>query len=302
MGKQEKNIINLFKNNIIKEEVITDIGEDCAVLYPMQSRNIIISTDSISVGVHFNSNNTPYSIGRHLIETSLSDLACMGAEPVFAILNISFLKFDKKWVKKFARGVTETAENYNIKIIGGDTIKGKENFSCTVIGYATSQNTMLISSAQENDNIFTSGIIGNGYYTRKNKTIRPLNIKFELGKMLCNFANTCIDLSDGLFSGIKSITNGKGADINIIEIPLPKKYKSIKKNSKKIQKFLSYGQDYELLFTIPDSKINQAKTACKSLGFEIFHIGRITSKKNSIKFLDGNKKIDFDLSKEYEHF
>ena len=110
MGKQEKNIINLFKNNIIKEEVITDIGEDCAVLYPMQSRNIIVSTDSISVGVHFNSNNTPYSIGRHLIETSLSDLACMGAEPVFAILNISFLKFDKKWVKKFARGVTETAK------------------------------------------------------------------------------------------------------------------------------------------------------------------------------------------------
>ena len=40
----------------------------------------------------------------------------------------------------------------------------------------------------------------------------------------------------------------------------------------------------------------------KSLGFEIFHIGRITSKKNSINFLDGNKKIDFDLSKEYEHF
>ena len=39
-----------------------------------------------------------------------------------------------------------------------------------------------------------------------------------------------------------------------------------------------------------------------SLGFEIFHIGRITSKKNSINFLDGNKKIDFDLSKEYEHF
>ena len=93
MGKQEKNIINLFKNNIIKEEVITDIGEDCAVLYPMQSRNIIVSTDSISVGVHFNSNNTPYSIGRHLVETSLSDLACMGAEPIFAILNISFSKF-----------------------------------------------------------------------------------------------------------------------------------------------------------------------------------------------------------------
>ena len=144
--------------------------------------------------------------------------------------------------------------------------------------------------------------MGTDIIQEKIRQLDLLILKFELGKMLCNFANTCIDLSDGLFSGINSITNGKGADINIIEIPLPKKYKSIKKNYKKIQKFLSYGQDYELLFTIPDSKINQAKTACKSLGFEIFHIGRITSKKNSINFLDGNKKIDFDLSKEYEHF
>ena len=71
--------------------------------------------------------------------------------------------------------------------------------------------------------------------------------------MLCNFANTCIDLSDGLFSGIKSITNGKGADINIIEIPLPKKYKSIKKNSKKIQKFLSYGPVSYTHLTLPTS-------------------------------------------------
>ena len=158
--------------------------------------------------------------------------------------------------------------------------KIKESFNQN--SFPLAENFMRVINSQENDNIYTSGTIGNGYYTRKNKTIRPLNIKIELGKMLCNFANSCIDLSDGLFSGINSITNGKGADINIIDIPLPKKYKTIKKNYKKIQKLLSYGQDYELLFTIPDSKINQAKTACKSLGFEIFHIGRITSKKNSI--------------------
>tara|TARA_Y100000590_G_scaffold452135_1_gene594697 strand:- start:359 stop:1294 length:936 start_codon:yes stop_codon:yes gene_type:complete len=305
MDNKEQKIIDLIlRDNIFREEIIVDNGEDCSVLFPKQDKNLIITSDTRTSGTHFKEDIDPYKLGNISLASSLSDVAAMGGTPAFLIINLTLPDYNEEWIAKFSKGINYWCNKFSISIIGGDTSKGVLNIGCTIIAYASSLNSMLKSNAKTGDVIFVSGEIGNSYYHFLNNNYYLFEPKIELGKNLLNYANSCTDLSDGLIDGIKQISNKSdvGAKIFIDDIPINKEARSIIASNKiEIEDVLSFGDDYELLFTVPNKDIPALIKSCNSYGEPIKRIGEIISK-NTIEWIKDSQSLDIDLNKTYKHF
>ena len=109
-----------------------------------------------------------------------------------------------------------------------------------------------------------------------------------------NFANTSIDISDGLFADLDKLINKQKLSykVNMSKIPISKNLKKIilSKKLKKIN-FVSKGDDYQILFTASKKKSRIIKRTFESLGIKISKIGNISSGAQKSQIIDekGNK-------------
>ena len=114
----------------------------------------------------------------------------------------------------------------------------------------------------------------------------------SLGKNLQNIATSCIDISDGLLSDLGHICNqsNKGAEINIEAIP----------HAGPFEEALTWGDDYELCFTVPQRRAKKINKLAKTLKVKITKIGKI-SKSKGIKIYNEEKRV-YLKQKGYNHF
>tara|TARA_B100000212_G_scaffold328353_1_gene292542 strand:- start:302 stop:718 length:417 start_codon:yes stop_codon:yes gene_type:complete len=119
-------------------------------------------------------------------------------------------------------------------------------------------------------------------------------LHINLAKKLLNFANTSIDISDGLFTDLDKLINKQKLSYKIYlsDVPISKKLKKmiLLKKLKKID-FISRGDDYQILFTASKKKARIIKKTFKSLGIKISKIGKICSSNQKSQIIDekGNK-------------
>ena len=113
-----------------------------------------------------------------------------------------------------------------------------------------------------------------------------------LGKNLRNIATSCIDISDGLLGDLGHICqrSNLGAKIDLDLIP----YEGIYKDA------LTWGDDYELCFTVPKNKELKLNKLLSKLKLKKFKIGEIVRGKG-IKVVRDNKEIKLNR-KSYNHF
>ena len=305
MKISEKDIIDLIsKKYNFREEVLTPIGEDASVIFPKQDENLIFTTDTMVLNTHFTNDITPFELGYISAASNISDLSAMGAVPAFALINLTIEKPEDTYISDIINGYNKTFDVFPVSVIGGDTTFGPKSITMTLVGYSSSNNTMLTSNAKDEDVIFVSGFIGESLMARKNKEYHLPNIRNKLGVILTDFANSCTDMSDGLLDALKRITtkSNLGAEILVDKIKIKEELqKSIINKSITWQEILSYGDDYELLFTVNNQKSLALNTLCKHLGIEIFEIGTLT-KNNNINFKYKENLLDIDINKKYEHF
>jgi len=91
---------------------------------------------------------------------NLSDLAAMGASPLGFTLSLALPNMDDAWIKAFARGLFAEAERFNCPLIGGDTCAGPLTINITALGSVPSNHSMRRSGAQNHDDIWVSGTVG----------------------------------------------------------------------------------------------------------------------------------------------
>ena len=119
-------------------------------------------------------------------------------------------------------------------------------------------------------------------------------LHIDLAKKLLSFANTSIDISDGLFTDLDKLINRQKLSykINLGDVPISKKLKAmiLQKKLKKID-FISRGDDYQILFTASQEKARIIERTFKSLGIKISKIGKICSSNQKSQIIDekGNK-------------
>ena len=286
-----------------------------------KKNNLVVSVDTYNEGIHFPNFKYPELILKKVIRSSISDLICKSVRPIYFFIAASGNKksFSKKNLKLISKIIKKEQTKYNLKLSGGDTTNSnKVSFSITTVGY--SKKIIERNKAILNDDIYVTGNIGDSYLGLKIiknnlKITSDLkkyfiyqfyspNLPFKIYKKLHKFANTTIDVSDGLISDMSKLINKQklSFEINLNKIPISNNLKVyLKKYNKKKQDYLFNGDDYQILFTASSKKRTLIKSIAKKMNQKITIIGKINKsyKKNSLN-LD-NKSQNLTNFKGYSH-
>jgi len=308
---QEFNLINQYflplSQSLSDGEI--GIGDDGAVLTPPANHQLVVVTDTMVEGVHFPADTQACDVAWKAVAVNLSDLAAMGAKPGFISLALTLPDNDQAWLESFASGLAKVCTRYSVPLVGGDTTKGPLTISVTAHGWVESGKALLRSGACENDIIAVSNVIGDAGLGLKyalnslKKTeqawlnaaevqhcLMALNCptpQLELGCVLSQFANSAIDISDGLLADLGHIleqsNNQKGneyselgAEIYLDELPISTAMQKWIQQTGEWTLPLSAGDDYQLCFTVKEQNWDELQRQVESLGVSIKAIGKVT--------------------------
>lgn len=295
----EFELIEFIKNKITTDSsVVIGIGDDAAVMEIPQHQQLVVSTDTLNYGVHFDEKLSPNDVGYKSLAVNLSDLAAMGAAPKWCTLNLSLPELKQKWIEGFVSGFLDLAEKTRINLVGGDTTAGALSATVTVFGLVDSDKYLQRSTARKGDLIAVSGELGSAAYALKNpdsqliKHLQKPLPRLDISERIKGFASSCIDISDGLASDLNHICKKSrvGAKVNVEHLPV---HHEVKKNPNWMSYALSGGDDYQLCFTFAPKHLSQLPADCTV-------IGEIKCGKQA-DFYSNNEKIE-SLQKGYIHF
>jgi len=286
-----------------------------------KKKSLVISIDTYNQGIHFLNFKNPELVIKKIIRSSISDLICKGVLPKYYFVSGSGNKktFSKKNLLKISNSLRQEQKKFGIYLCGGDTtFSNKLSFSITSVGY--SKSIIYRNRAKLYDDIYVTGNLGDSFVglkilqnkiktTKKiksyfvNKYFKP-EIQIQLTKELLKFANSSIDISDGLIDDLKKMINKQKLSYKIYEdqIPISKNLHNylIKNNFKKLD-FISNGDDYQILFTASSNKSRIIKNISKKLGVKISRIGEITSNKTKPTIIDKKGKYLLTKYSGYKH-
>ena len=266
-----------------------------------KKKGLVISVDTYNQWSHFLDFKKPDLVIKKIIRSSISDLICKGVEPKFYFISGSGNKktFSKINLSQISKSLNQEQKKYKVFLSGGDTaFSNKLNFSITSVGY--SKKIIYRNKAKYNDDIYVTGNLGDSFIGLKilkneikvskktknyfvNKYYKP-EIQITLTKKLSKFANTSIDISDGLITDLDKMISKQNLSYKLFEnyIPVSQRLlKLIKEKNLDKSKLISNGDDYQILFTASPSKSRIILNTTNNLGVKITKIGKIIS---------GNKK------------
>ena len=275
------------------------------------SKNLVVSVDTYVEGIHFLNFKKPELVMKKIIRSSISDIICKGVKPKYYFISGSGNKrsFSSTNLKKISRCLNQEQNKYNILLCGGDTVYSSK-LSFTIISIGFSKKIIFRNNAKLDDDIYVTGNLGDSFtglnilknkininkslneYFKKKYYLPDLHLK--LTNELLKFANTSIDISDGLIADLEKLMNKQkfSYKLYLSMIPISKNLKKILTQLKhdKIS-YISQGDDYQILFTANSSKSRIINKTAKSLGIKISKIGKICSnlEKSQISDQKGNK-------------
>lgn len=293
----------LIKYILSKSNSITP--DDAAIVKLDDNLNLISTTDMLIQSKHFPENMSFFQMGFKSVTVNVSDIAAMGAKPIGFLLSIAIpnsLKLEE--FKSILDGVIKACEFYEIPLIGGDTNEASE-IIISGTALALNDNSLMKNNYGENDLIGITGLLGLaalGFYSNNSNFIKYIlepKARIKEGRILKeNGATSATDITDGLASELYEMFNGKGMLIYEEKLGISEEFKEISRELgiNYLDLILNFGEDFEILFTIPRDKVEQLK---EKLDFLI--IGEITdSSKINIKLSNG--KIKEIQKKGYNHF
>lgn len=291
---------------LTQKSSVKGIGDDAAVL-DFSNYKTLISTDLLLENVHFDLRYVPLKhLGYKAIQVNLSDIYAMNGMASQVTISIGLSsKFPLEAVEEIYEGALIACQKYGVDLIGGDTSASTQGLviSVTSIGYAETDKIAYRSAAKEGDLICVSGDLGGAYVGLQllerekqifleNPNIQPdlegkdyiveRQLKPEARKDIVELLaaleiqpHAMIDVSDGLASEILHICKASNVGCKLYEekIPIdPMTYETAREfGLDPTVCALSGGEDYELLFTIPQADYDKVKGQ-----LDISVIGHIT--------------------------
>ena len=311
-------IKNYFQKLSKKSTSALNLNDD--VFFDKKNR-LVISVDTYIEGNHFIDFRKPELVIKKIIRSSISDLICKGVKPKYYFISGSGNKksFSKSNLSKISKSLNQEQNKYKIFLSGGDTVfSNKLSFTITSIGFAN--DIIYRNKAKINDDIYVSGNLGDSYLgllILKNK----LKINNQLKKYFINqyfmpdiqlklidqikkFANTSIDISDGLLADLDKMINNQKLSYKLFldDIPISNNLKKIL-DLKKLPKinYVSNGDDYQVLFTASKNKrriIQRISSNCK---IKLTKIGSIESFSKKSSIIDDKNRTIAIKNKGYFH-
>ena len=307
-----------------------DLKDDACLLNLSKKTSLIVTTDSLVEDVHFLRNSPAKLIGQRLFRVNLSDIVAKGGLPIgyFLLLGIDS-KTRTSWIKQFSKGLKQDQKEYNVNLLGGDTVRVPRGkiLSIVMLGKVLKNNYRSRLTAKPKNFVFVTGALGDSYLGLSclkgdslgmscmkifsKRKINVLKRKFYLpspptkfGRKISTIATSSTDLSDGILMGLNQISKASkvGMRINLNNIPLSRTVdKVIKIGKTSINKILTHGDDYEILFTASPRNLDQVYKIAKTENIRVSLIG-ITDNSKKVLFLDSEAGVTRSLKGGFSHF
>lgn len=245
------------------EGVIVGVGDDGAVLRPEPGRELVTVIDTLVEGTHFPEEVQAADLGYRAVAVNLSDIAAMGARPLWMTLAITMPPTSSEWIDGFARGLFAAADEHRLALVGGDTTGGSSVVvSVQITGDVEAGGALLRSGAAPGDTIYVTGTLGdaaaglsmigagNADEFLLGRFLRP-QARIAVGLELAGLASACIDVSDGLVGDLRKLLDASsvGADLNLDALPLSRAMTQAFDDEVGRRFAATGGDDYELCFT-----------------------------------------------------
>jgi thiamine-monophosphate kinase len=278
-----------------REETLLGIGDDAALLKMKEGYQTLVSTDLLCEGIHFDLTYSPLKhLGYKAVVVNLSDICAMNGVPTQVVVGLALSnRFSVEAVKELYGGVRLACERYGVDLVGGDTTSSNSGLmlSVTALGQVKPDQVTLRNGATAGDLLVVSGELGGAYMglqilereklvfkeapgaqpeldgheellERQLKPEARTDVVEELAK-LGLLPTAMIDISDGLASEALHIAAQSGCGVRLYEEKIPmaeKMYDAARDfNLDPTMCALSGGEDYELLFTVPQERFEDIR-------------------------------------------
>ena len=301
----EIDIINNLKK-IINNKSALNLSDD---VFFDKKNSLVATIDTYNEKIHFLNFKNPKLVIKKVIRSSISDIISKGVDPKYLLVSFSGSKknFNSTNVKKIVNSIKNEQKKYKFALTGGDTTySNNTSFTLCVFGFA--KKIIKRNCSQKNDDIYITGNIGDssvGVSLLKNKIkvsgkiknyflnkyFKP-DIPFGFHKELYKFANSSMDISDGLLIDLKRLIGNQKLGYIIYSNLLPKS-KCLKNliTKKKIFEYnhIFNGDDYQILFTAKKKYRNIVIKSSKKWNQKVTMIGSIVNSDNN--YLKINNKL-----------
>lgn len=314
------------------ESVLVGISDDAAVYRIGDGRVHVMTTDALIEGVHFDRSFTPLTyLGYKSVSVNVSDVVAMNAEPKYATVALGIPShISVEMVEALYLGMKKATDQYGMDLVGGDTTSAHRlTLVVTVVGEAAEEAICRRSGAQTGDLICVSGDLGAGYaglqvllnykrqFEQQGGEFEPdfSPYSFVIQRQLAPMArldvvriwaernvrpNALIDISDGLASELHHLCRRSGLGARIFAPALPIDLETRRVADELGEDVDTYalfgGEDYELLFAIPDELLDRLEPESFSV------IGQFTDASEGVRVRSAEGEEISLQAGGYDHF
>ncbi len=282
------------------------MGDDAAVFHPPGAGEFwVVTTDLLLEDIDFRRGwLTPRQLGHKSLAVNLSDLAAMGARPRFHTVALGLPdELGQAWITAFYKGMSRLGDSLQSALIGGDLSRSRQgvHISIAALGESLRRRLLYRSGGNPGDVLFVTGALGlsaaglrllESGKTRGVSKAERLALKAhrlpqprcETGVWLaqCGLVSCMMDLSDGLSADLPRLCAASGVGAEIYTATLPAFAPSAAWGGDPTALALHGGEDFELLFAVPESKLIAFRAGYPRGYPEITSIGRLTRRRGVV--------------------
>lgn len=327
-----RSLAHMGENELIRQlsrivpgraDVAAGIGDDCAVVRIAGRHDLLLKSDPVIEGIHFDARAPADRIGHKAVGRVLSDLAAMGGEPLWILVDlVAPAGMPVERVKAVYRGAARLARRHGAAIVGGDTSRGPVfELHVFAVGRVPRGRAILRSGARAGDRVYVTGRLG-GSLAGRHLSFEP---RLEEGAWLRKgrWVTAMMDVSDGLAADLPRLADASGVGVRLDTeaIPVSAAAGSAVRQSATtcyargkgagagevwmrpgLAHAFGDGEDFELVFTVPERKAAAFEKAWRRR-FRLLctPIGRITRDAGRVELCHAEKVFPLDRGG-YEHF
>ncbi|WEL18737.1 Thiamine monophosphate kinase [Halorhabdus sp. SVX81] len=258
-------------------EHLDPAGDDAAVV-----DGLVVTIDMLHESTDFPTGTTRYTAGWRAVGASLSDVAAMGGEATAAVAVYGASTFEAEAITAFVDGARDVCAAVDGAYVGGD-LDEHDEFTAATAAVGRTDNPVLRSGASPGDVVCVTGTLGRsaaalgffdaGEHDRANDLFR-FEPRVAAGRALAPYASAMMDSSDGLARSLHQLA--EASDVGFaVESPLPidDALVEITDPEERQELAVSFGEDFELVCTIPEEKLDAAREVSPT---ELTAIGQVT--------------------------
>ena len=327
----EFELIRLITDDLVyNQQTVVGVGDDCSVYEISKGRYLLATCDMLIEDVHFSRKTaSPFLIGCKSIACSLSDIAAMGGNPLFALISLGLPgTATEEFVQDLYVGIRSICRDHQVILVGGDTVRSpsKVVIDVSMVGDCPKGKYVLRSGAKSGDALVVTGYLGDsnaglgllsGKMSEPDTERRSELIEAHLAPeprtaqgiyLAENFKiHSMIDISDGLAGDLMHICNSSkvGARIWADKIPLSETLMEFCNGARydPLECALAGGEDYELLFSLAPKELDRLMQQWpEEFEVPLFQIGEMDKKIEGIRLVPVEGPEQPLDARSFEHF